>query len=124
MVTTEMKLTMVDGKDCAALSGTPSSSTCYICRARPSEMNDLERVKQKTEIVSNFEFGLSTLHACIRSMECILHITHWLEIWNWSVAMKEDKLWRILCYQSAYIPKRVLRPVRRMSSTFDSSTHE
>ena len=75
IVTTEIKLIMVYGKVCTALSDIPSSSTCNICKATPSKMNDLERVKQKTEIVSNFEIGLSTLHAWIRFMEWGLHIT-------------------------------------------------
>ena len=35
MVSLEMKLTMVDGKIYTTHSDTPSSSTCYICRATP-----------------------------------------------------------------------------------------
>ena len=54
-------------------------------------MNDLQHVKQKTEIVSNFEFGLSTLHAWIRFIEYVLLISYQLEIRNWSVAKKKNK---------------------------------
>lgn len=74
MVHVDMKLTMVDGKVCQALSDCLSSASCYICGAKPSEMNHLERVKKKRENTSHFEFGLSTLHAWIRFIECILHI--------------------------------------------------
>lgn len=63
IVNVDMKLTMVDGKVCQTLTDTPSSASCYICGAKPNEMNTLERVKQKRENTSQFEFGLSTLHA-------------------------------------------------------------
>lgn len=36
----KMLLTMIDGKVCQALTETPSSSTCYICKANPKEMNE------------------------------------------------------------------------------------
>lgn len=42
----DMHLTMVDGKVCQALSDTLSSASCYICGAKPSEMNHLERIKE------------------------------------------------------------------------------
>src|SRR5436190_15999152 len=61
----KMLLTMVDGKVCQALSNTMSSATCYICGANSSQMNNLDEVKQRNEIVANFQFGLSTLHAWI-----------------------------------------------------------
>lgn len=51
IVRVNMHLTMVDGKMCQALSDTPSSATCYICDAKPSEMNNLEHVKKKEKIL-------------------------------------------------------------------------
>lgn len=73
------------------LSDTPSSASCYICGAKPSEMNNLEHVKQKKDNTSNFEFGLSTLHAWIRFMECILHIGYRLDFCKRSAVTKEQK---------------------------------
>jgi len=91
VVHAKMHLTMVDGKVCQALSDTPSSATCYICGAKPSEMNYLERVKEKRDNTSHFEFGLSTLHAWIRFMECILHIGYRLDFCKRFAATDEQK---------------------------------
>ncbi|EFN67252.1 hypothetical protein EAG_00239, partial [Camponotus floridanus] len=35
---------------------TPSSASCYICGAKPTEMNQLERVKEKRDNTSHYEF--------------------------------------------------------------------
>jgi len=78
IVKANMKLTMIDGKVCQALTETPSATTCYICGAQPSEMNKLNIIQNKPKNISNYEFGLSTLHAWIRFMECILHISYCL----------------------------------------------
>jgi hypothetical protein len=72
----DMKLTMVDGKVCQALTQTPSAATCYICGAQPSQMNNIVAIQSKPLKVENYDFGLSTLHAWIRLMECILHIAY------------------------------------------------
>jgi len=87
----KMLLTMVDGKVCQALSNTVSTATCYICGANPSQMNNLDQVRQKNEIVANFQFGLSTLHAWIRFMECLLHIAYRLEFKKWIARTPEEK---------------------------------
>lgn len=91
-ITHSLYLTMVDGKVCQALSKTASSSSCYICGAKPSEMNNLDIVRQKVENKFSLEFGLSTLHAWIRFMECILHIAYRLDIKKWAARTDSDKL--------------------------------
>ncbi|KMQ86336.1 dna-mediated transposase, partial [Lasius niger] len=91
IVHVNMHLTMVDGKVCQALSDTPSSASCYICGAKPSEMNHLERVKEKRDNICHFQFGLSTLHAWIRFMECILHIGYRLDFCKRSAVTDEQK---------------------------------
>lgn len=83
-ITYEMKLTMVDGKVCNSLTGTSSSQVCYICGATP-KMNDLEQVIKKEIDITTYEFGLSTLHAYIRFMECVLHVSYRLKIKKWQV---------------------------------------
>lgn len=67
-----MKLTMIDGKVCQALTETPSSASCTICRALLSEMNNLDKLANKVEIEENLQYGLSSLHAWIRFMEIIM----------------------------------------------------
>lgn len=69
-VTVDMKLTMVDGKVCHALSDTPVTTNSYICGSKPTEMNNLKKVMKKPKNTENFQFGLSVLHAKIRFMEC------------------------------------------------------
>lgn len=91
IVHVNMHLTMVDGKVCQALSDTPSSASCYICGAKPIEMNQLERVKEKRDNTSHYEFGLSTLHMWIKFMECILHIGYRLDFCKRSAVTDEQK---------------------------------
>jgi len=70
----ELFLTMIDEKVCQALTFTSSSSNCVICGVKPSEMNKLS--VKKIEKVENFQYGISTLHAWICFMECILHLAY------------------------------------------------
>lgn len=90
-VTHELFLTMIDGKVLQVLTDTPSSSTCPICLATPKQMNDLELVTQRVEREDTFKFGLSTLHAWIRCMELILHISYNLSFQKWSATTEEHK---------------------------------
>lgn len=84
-----MTLTMVDGKVCQALTETPSAATCYVCKANPSEMNNLEKVNQKVVNSENFQFGLSTFHAWMCFMNCILHIAYRLEFCQWRIPLNK-----------------------------------
>lgn len=90
-ITVVMKLTMIDGKVCQALTGTPSAATCYICGARPSEMNNLDAVLIKESNTQNYELGLSTLHAWIRFMECLLHISYRLDFCKSAARTEAEK---------------------------------
>lgn len=86
--------TMIDGKVTQVLTNTPSSSTCNVCLAKPTEMNNLQRVLQKPENEDSYRFGLSTLHAWIRFMELVLHISYNLSFKKWSATtevMKSEK---------------------------------
>lgn len=86
-----LKLTMIDGKVCQAITGTPSCATCCICGAKPSQMNDLYKLAERTENEENFEYGLSSLHAKIRFMENILHIAYRLDFRKWQAKSDEEK---------------------------------
>lgn len=74
--------TMVDGKVCQALTDT-SSSNYTICKATPKEMNDLEKVKERVVNISAYQYGLQTLHAWIRFMECVLHVSYRIAFKKW-----------------------------------------
>lgn len=85
----DLLLTMTDGKVCNALTDTRSPQKCYICGATPKMMNgELKDVVVKKE---HYGFGLSTLHAWIRSFECLLHISYRLDIKKWQARGDDDK---------------------------------
>ncbi|KAH9636834.1 hypothetical protein HF086_017077 [Spodoptera exigua] len=47
-------------------------------------MNNLESLAQKENNEEVFQYGMSFLHAWIRSMECLLHIAYRLDFKKWS----------------------------------------
>lgn len=101
-----MCLTMADGKICQYVTETISAAVCYICGAYLREMNDLNAIKDKTEKIENLEYGLATLHAWIRSMECLLHISYCLEIEKGVVRAdidKEKKRVKMLKYKESFV---------------------
>lgn len=68
-------LSMVDGKVVNAICEIKSSTTCHICHAKPTEMNQLEKIYNKNACSDYYKYGISTLHARIRFFECLLHIS-------------------------------------------------
>lgn len=91
LIGVDMHVTMVDGKVCQALTDTPSAATCIICKCTPIQMNQLNIVQRRTIITEHAEFGLSTLHAWIRFMQCILNISYRLDFCTWAVKTEDDK---------------------------------
>lgn len=88
----EFLLTMIDGKVCTALSPmTSSSQTCYICGAKPSEMNNLTSLLTKPANQYAMSFGLRPLPSWVRFMECILHIAYRLDVKMWQVRDQVSK---------------------------------
>ena len=83
---------MIDGKVCSALSNYNSSQICYVCGAKPSEMNNSSALLQKTLDPGVLEFGLSPLHSWIRFMECLLHIAYRIDIKMWQVRGEDNKV--------------------------------
>ena len=81
---------MADGKVWNALKGTKSSQRCYICGSTPKLMNNTEE-RFPEDIIDNYSFGLSSLHALIRSFECLLHIAYRLDFQRWKVR-KNNKM--------------------------------
>lgn len=76
-------LTMVDGKICNVISDNQSTQQCYICMATPKEMNNIDKVINKTVKHHTMSFGISPLHARIRFFECILHLSYRLSFKKW-----------------------------------------
>lgn len=87
----QLLMTMVDAKICTYLSEAKSNAACYICLAKPTEMNDLKQVVKKETSTDMLDFGLSSLHARINLMECLLHISYRLDTKKWSVRGKVEQ---------------------------------
>lgn len=90
-VTHQLMMTMIDAKVCTYLSEARSNATCYLCLAKPTEMNRLDAVTSKTVSSDIYEFGLSSLHARINCMECLLHIAYRLDFKQWAARRNEHK---------------------------------
>lgn len=65
--------TMFDGKVTSALTD-ESSQNCNVCHAKPSEMNDIDKVLQRTCNTDAYKYGIPVLHANIRFLEYMLSI--------------------------------------------------
>lgn len=75
--------TMIDGKVAQAVTNTASSSNCVICEAKSSEMNNISRLLNRPSNKEALKLGMSTLHARIRFMEYILHLSYNLSFKSW-----------------------------------------
>ncbi|KAK9753788.1 hypothetical protein QE152_g1751 [Popillia japonica] len=68
-----------------------SSQKCYICGCTPKEMNDKTKLESKIDNPESNQYGLSPLHARIRSFECLLRIAYRLEVNKWQIRSTDDK---------------------------------
>lgn len=82
--------TMVDGKMINSITDT-SSQKCYLCNATPAEMNDIDKLLDKPVHHNNLQFGITPLHAWIRTFECLLKVCYRLPLQKWQ-ARGEDKI--------------------------------
>nr|XP_047129635.1 uncharacterized protein LOC124809545 [Hydra vulgaris]XP_047129641.1 uncharacterized protein LOC124809545 [Hydra vulgaris] len=88
----KIEITMVDGKVATALStATTSSQCCSVCGCSPKKMNDLNAAKNMPLTEIGLCFGLSTLHAWIKSMECLLKISYKLTVKKWATRTISEK---------------------------------
>lgn len=77
--TSVLAMTMIDGKTCSTLSNT-ANQNCHVCGATPKMMNSIDTVCARPTNVDAVQLGMSSLHAWIKCMECILHISYRLHI--------------------------------------------
>ncbi|XP_028165522.1 uncharacterized protein LOC114356509 [Ostrinia furnacalis] len=87
----KLHFTMVDTKICNDLTDNKSAMKCFICGANQLSMNKLDLINTKPPNEEHFGYGASSLHAWIRSFECILHIAYNLPFKSWSVRGDENK---------------------------------
>lgn len=80
-----LHLTLIDGKVLNVITNTRSMQSCLICHATPKTFNNLSN-RNFGMFTSNSEFlryGISSLHAWIRFLDCCLHISYRLTIRKW-----------------------------------------
>lgn len=82
--------TMLDGKTAQTVTNTSSGAVCYICKAKPTDMNNLEKISQREINNESCKLGISSLHARIKFMECILHLAYNMPFKKWAV--KDEKM--------------------------------
>ena len=86
----EMALTMIDGKVHNTIQDIRSQQVCSICRAKPTEMNNIDGVLARPT-GDRTQHGISTLHCWIRSMEMFLHIAYRLPFREWQARGEEKQ---------------------------------
>lgn len=77
--------TMLDGKAKNAASGHKSTLSCFICKAKPNDFNNLENFTSGkfVENLAFLLFGLSPMHLWIKILELILYIGSKKETERW-----------------------------------------
>jgi len=75
--------TMIDGKVAQAVINTVSSSNCIICGVKPLEINNIPGLLNRPSNEKVLKLEMSTLHARIRFMEYILHLSYNISFKSW-----------------------------------------
>lgn len=94
-VTHELHLTMADMKIINILTNTTSSQVCYVCGAKPTDRNDLGKVRNFKVKDGTLSFGISSLHAWIRSCEFFLKIAYSLKIKKPTIRGQDKQLFQL-----------------------------
>ena len=123
-----LTFTMIDGKICNAITNNKSTQRCYICDLTCKDFNNIEKCLQVDIKQETFEFGLSILHAWIRFMECLLHLSYKIEIKKYQARGPQEK--DIVARRKQEIQtdfKRMLslsvdKPKQRFGNTNDGNT--
>ena len=101
---------MLDGKAVNAITDTNSSQTCNVCKAKPSEMNNLSLVRLKPLDPKAVSLGISSLHCWMRSFEFLLHLEYKLPIGKYYARTPEEKV--LVESTKKEIKKKVQRGVK------------
>jgi hypothetical protein len=79
----KLAFTMVDGKVINSVTDTKATMRCYLCKSTSKQFNDIDEMLKKEICDDNLQFGISSLHAWIRCMECCLKLSYKLDIKKW-----------------------------------------
>jgi len=75
-ITCDLWLTVIDGKVLSVITDSISYANCPLCGAKPSEMNKLSLVQDRSVSEEKLRYGLSPLHAWIRVLEFLLRLSY------------------------------------------------
>lgn len=122
----EFHLTMIDGSVCNIVTETKSTASCYICGAKPSQMNKTD-VTHFVPDSEKYKYGLSTLHCWIRFLECCLHIAYRLPFKKWRASgefkeLKEQTKRRIQSEFKKQLGLNIDKPKQGYGSSNDGNT--
>jgi hypothetical protein len=84
-VSNELLFTMVNGKVCNSMTDKRRAQICYICGAKPTEVNNLKKSVSQNTKYETLQFRIIGLHSWIRFMECCLHISYRLALKTFQV---------------------------------------
>lgn len=79
-------------KTAQTVTSTSSAAVCFICKSKPTEMNNLDLISKKVVNSEAIKLGISPLHARIKFMECILHIAYNKPFQKWSALKDQHKV--------------------------------
>nr|XP_047138393.1 uncharacterized protein LOC124814601 [Hydra vulgaris] len=85
-------LTMLDGKLVNAVMALNSSQSCNVCFAKPSDMNNLVKIRMFTPDEKSLKMGISTLHCWVKLFEYVLHLGYKMKIKKYQAISEEHKL--------------------------------
>lgn len=85
-VSFDFVMSMIDGKILTFITGTSSMQCCPICGASPNKMNDKKELEKGfPSRLETLQYGISPLHAWMRFLECLLHISYRIQFKQWRV---------------------------------------
>lgn len=85
-------LSMIDGKVHNAISYNSCSQKCNLCGASQKDMNNIGQMIKLKPNEDALKYGLSSLHAYIRFLEWLLHVSYRLPITSWHVKKDQKDL--------------------------------
>ncbi|XP_047127601.2 uncharacterized protein LOC124808507 [Hydra vulgaris] len=83
---------MLDGKSVNAVMALNSSQSCNVCFAKPSDMNNLVKIRMFTPDEKSLKMGISTLHCWVKLLEYVLHLGYKIKIKKYQAISEEHKL--------------------------------
>lgn len=110
VISYKLCLTAIDGKVLSHITGTRSMASCPICKALPSQLNNLHLCKQKPIDPINLSYGISPLHAWIRVLEFCLHLGYRVhpDLRTWAVRKNKR---HILDERKAWIQQKLFKSI-------------